>query len=620
MQKLRLPRLIRAWIWLFVISVFMAIPAQAQAENLLTNPSFEDEFVTIDDDPLRVVATGWTPWHIPRTPDMRAFENAFPFYVDAAQASERGIVPRARTGSEAQIYYSFFETHDGGVYQQVSGLTPGDELRFSAYIHVWSTTFADPDVSEAPGDVVVRVGIDPTGGTDANADTVVYSPPVINYDTFRQYAVIATARSSTVTVFVRSTIGSPVRNTVIYVDDAVLEVTPESVDETEQPTEEVTEEATEEPTSEVPGIGDETPAPTEEPTEEATEEPATEEPATEEPATEEPATEEPATEEPTEEPATEEPTEEPATEEPTEEPATEEPTATSTATETQAPTATVTPTATATTVPTETATPTMLPTEEGEDIGIIVPTDPDESEPPTPTQETDTGLVATATPITATTPTVQVPDEETTEEPTQPLLQEFAGQIIHRVQPGDTVQRIAQLYGSSIDAIRQANGLDSSYLIFVGQNLIVPVRIVPVTITPSVTPVIASTPTPDSAAEQPPTEPPAEQASTMLYVVAPGDTLLGIANRFNTTVTTLLRLNAIANPNRIFWGQVLVVPMPGAGLPPVPPAPTTYVVQPGDYLVSIAIRFGVSLNALAEANGIVNTNRIFVGQRLVIPR
>ncbi len=44
-----------------------------------------------------------------------------------------------------------------------------------------------------------------------------------------------------------------------------------------------------------------------------------------------------------------------------------------------------------------------------------------------------------------------------------------------------------------------------------------------------------------------------------------------------------------------------------------------YVVQPGDNLFRIALRFEVSLQALAAANGITNINRIFVGQVLVIP-
>lgn len=46
---------------------------------------------------------------------------------------------------------------------------------------------------------------------------------------------------------------------------------------------------------------------------------------------------------------------------------------------------------------------------------------------------------------------------------------------------------------------------------------------------------------------------------------------------------------------------------------------TTYVVQPGDTLYSISLRFGVSVQGLAAANNIVNPNLIYAGQSIVIP-
>ncbi|NJL94150.1 MAG: LysM peptidoglycan-binding domain-containing protein, partial [Anaerolineae bacterium] len=48
-------------------------------------------------------------------------------------------------------------------------------------------------------------------------------------------------------------------------------------------------------------------------------------------------------------------------------------------------------------------------------------------------------------------------------------------------------------------------------------------------------------------------------------------------------------------------------------------ANTTYVVQPGDNLFRISLRYGVSVQAIAQANNIANVNLILVGQVLQIP-
>lgn len=61
----------------------------------------------------------------------------------------------------------------------------------------------------------------------------------------------------------------------------------------------------------------------------------------------------------------------------------------------------------------------------------------------------------------------------------------------------------------------------------------------------------------------------------------------------------------------------LLAPSPTAAAPLE--APSGYVVRPGDTLGSIAARHGVSVSALARANGIVNIDRIYIGQNLVIP-
>jgi LysM repeat protein len=106
------------------------------------------------------------------------------------------------------------------------------------------------------------------------------------------------------------------------------------------------------------------------------------------------------------------------------------------------------------------------------------------------------------------------------------------------------------------------------------------------------------------------------------YTVQPGDTLSWIAERFGTSVGVIAQANGIVNPDFILAGQTLLIPVPPlVNLPPSGGAGAnlSYLVQPGDTLSEIAIRFGSSVEAIAQANGIANPNLIFAGQSLRIP-
>ncbi len=128
--------------------------------------------------------------------------------------------------------------------------------------------------------------------------------------------------------------------------------------------------------------------------------------------------------------------------------------------------------------------------------------------------------------------------------------------------------------------------------------------------------------------------------SALTYRVTWGDTLTNIANRFGTSISTILQANPqISNPNLIFVGQELEIPTgdtttstptpPPVNTPtPVPPGTTptppptgsqTYIVRSGDTLSAIARRFNTTVSAIAQASGINNINYIYVGQALTIP-
>lgn len=106
-------------------------------------------------------------------------------------------------------------------------------------------------------------------------------------------------------------------------------------------------------------------------------------------------------------------------------------------------------------------------------------------------------------------------------------------------------------------------------------------------------------------------------------VVRPGDTLTSISRRHDVPIETIVEINDLDNPNRIYVGQRLrLEPATGSAPAPTAVAPAaarTHVVQPGEHLTGIARRYGVTIAGIAAANGITDPSRIFAGQRLTIP-
>lgn len=98
------------------------------------------------------------------------------------------------------------------------------------------------------------------------------------------------------------------------------------------------------------------------------------------------------------------------------------------------------------------------------------------------------------------------------------------------------------------------------------------------------------------------------ESSADVYTVKSGDTLSGIAAKYNTTYQKLAEYNNISNPNKISVGQKIKIP-----------GNRTYTVQKGDTLSKIAAKYGTTYQALAKYNNISNPNIISVGQVIKIP-
>ena len=98
---------------------------------------------------------------------------------------------------------------------------------------------------------------------------------------------------------------------------------------------------------------------------------------------------------------------------------------------------------------------------------------------------------------------------------------------------------------------------------------------------------------------------------TLTYTVVPGDNLYTISHNYNSTVENVLKFNYIPNPNLIYPGQKIVIPLS-------PPEAIIYTVKPGDTLYRIAIKYGTFVANLIKYNYLTQPYVIYPGQQLVV--
>ena len=106
---------------------------------------------------------------------------------------------------------------------------------------------------------------------------------------------------------------------------------------------------------------------------------------------------------------------------------------------------------------------------------------------------------------------------------------------------------------------------------------------------------------------------------TLPYVVQPGDTLYNISLRYNTTVEAILKVNSMINPYCLRVGQILCIPIAPPTPMPCPAGTFAYTIQMGDTFYSIAARFHVTVEELIATNPGVNPDNLMPGQRICIP-
>ncbi|WP_336646228.1 muramidase family protein [Microbacterium sp. USHLN186] len=226
-----------------------------------------------------------------------------------------------------------------------------------------------------------------------------------------------------------------------------------------------------------------------------------------------------------------------------------------------------------------------------------------------------TAAPAEAAPVATRTPTHPRPHAVPPAPATStPVLVPLAakGPRMHTVRPGDSVWSIAAAQRLSTADLLAWNGLNWRSVIYPGQQL----RLGPAGAAPAAPAAHSSAPRPAAATS---------------HTVVRGDTVYAIAKRYRTTVSTIMSLNRLGASALIRPGQVLQIAAPAgtasapAATAPRPATPATpsatarpaaHTVVAGDTLYGIAGRYGLTVAALLQANGLTTGSIIYPGQSL----
>ena len=174
--------------------------------------------------------------------------------------------------------------------------------------------------------------------------------------------------------------------------------------------------------------------------------------------------------------------------------------------------------------------------------------------------------------------------------PRQPIYPACPDGEHYTIQAGDTLYAIARSHNLSLDDLIKANPGLNPYMIMVGHVICIPVPAPPVTC-PEGTP----------------------------YTIVSGDSFYRIARSKNVSLDALLEANPGLDPDKLVIGRTICIP---ATTPPAacPPNSVSYVIKAGDNFFRLANRFNTTLAELRRLNPNVNPRTLSIGQIICVPK
>jgi membrane-bound lytic murein transglycosylase D len=188
----------------------------------------------------------------------------------------------------------------------------------------------------------------------------------------------------------------------------------------------------------------------------------------------------------------------------------------------------------------------------------------------------------------------------------------------HPVRRGENLTGIARQYGVPVETLRQANNLRGS-VIHPGDVLVIPG--VPSARPAAGTSAMVAEARPDITAQLPERQPApaASKSASRSYTVKSGDTLWGVARKNGVSVPALASANGLSTKSELVAGRKLQIPGgKGGAKQPAESTRMTYKVRSGDTLSEIAEKFNVSVRQLMTWNQLRQSTSLRAGQQLVV--